>query len=66
MTITNRHHRLQAFTYPEEPDDMDELIENLMKNDKTSRRLLAMLKALNKFEDNDQNNDKAAVWPAVA
>lgn len=46
--------------------DMDELIENLMKNDKTSRQLLAMLKALDEFEDNDQNNDKTAVWLAVA
>jgi len=46
--------------------DMDELIENLMKNDKTSRQLLAMLKALDEFEGNDQNNDKTVAWHAVA
>lgn len=40
--------------------DMDELIENLMKNDKTSRQLLAILKVLHEFEDNDQNNSKTA------
>ena len=45
---------------------MDELIENLMKKDKTSRQLLTMLKALDEFEDNGQNNDKTAVWPSVA
>ena len=41
-------------------------IENLMKNDKTSRQLLAMLKALDEFEGNDQNNDKTVAWHAVA
>jgi hypothetical protein len=40
--------------------DMDELIENMMKNDKTSRQLLAMLKALDEFEDNGHNYDKTA------
>jgi len=46
--------------------DMDEMTEKLMKSDRTSKQLLAMLKALSEFEDNDQNEDKTVVWPAVA
>ncbi len=46
--------------------DMEEMTEKLMKNNKTSKQLLVMLKALREFEDNDQNEDKTAVRLAVA
>ena len=46
--------------------DMEEMTEKLMKSDQTSKQLLVMLKALNEFEDNDQNEDKTVVKLAVA
>lgn len=46
--------------------DIDEIIEKLMQNDQTGRQLLAMLKALEQYEDNDQNNSKNVIQPAVA
>lgn len=46
--------------------DIEETIEKLMQNDQTSMQLMAMLKALDQYEDNDQNNNKNAAWLAVA
>jgi hypothetical protein len=46
--------------------DSEELIEKLMQSDQTSRQLMAMLKALNEFEDNDQNNNKTDICQAAA
>lgn len=46
--------------------DVEEIIEKLMQSDQTSRQLLAMLKALEEFEDNDQNNNKTVARLAVA
>ena len=38
--------------------DIEEMMEKLMQSDQTSKQLLAMLKALNEFEDNGHNNNK--------
>jgi hypothetical protein len=38
--------------------DLEEIIEKLMKSEKASKQLLAILKALNEMEDNSQNNKK--------
>ena len=38
--------------------DIEEMMEKLMQSDQTSKKLLAMLKALNEFEDNGHNNKK--------
>jgi hypothetical protein len=46
--------------------DMEEMIEKLMQSDRTSKQLLAILKVVDEFEDNDKNNDKTAVRFAVA
>lgn len=46
--------------------DIEELIEKLMQSDKASRKLLAMLSALNEFEDNDHNCSKSVACLAVA
>ena len=46
--------------------DIEETIEALMQNDQTSRQLLAMLKALNEFEENGQNNSKTVVCQVAA
>jgi hypothetical protein len=41
--------------------DIEPLIEKLMQNDQTSKQLLVMLKALDEFEDNGLNSNKAVV-----
>jgi len=46
--------------------DVEEIIEKLMQSDQTSKQLLALLRALDEFEDNDQNNSKTAVCLAAA
>lgn len=46
--------------------DIEETIEKLMQTDQTSKQLMAMLKALDQYEDNDQNNNKIATWLAIA
>jgi L-rhamnose mutarotase len=46
--------------------DVEEIMEKLMQSDKTSKQLLAMLRALEKFEDNDQNNNTNVDCQAVA
>ncbi|MBC8321485.1 MAG: transposase [Bacteroidetes bacterium] len=46
--------------------DVEEIIEKIMRSDQTSKQLLAILKMLDEFEDNDQNNDKTAIRLAVA
>jgi len=46
--------------------EVEEIIEKLMQNDQTSKQLLAILKVVAEFEDNDQNNDKTAIRLAVA
>ena len=46
--------------------DMEEILEKLMQSDQTSKQLLAILKVVDEFEDNDQNDDKNDVWLAVA
>lgn len=38
--------------------DIEEMMEKLMQSDQTSKQLLAMLKALNEFEDSGHNNKK--------
>ncbi len=38
--------------------DIEEMMEKLMQSDQTSKQLLAMLWALEKFEDNAHNNNK--------
>ena len=38
--------------------DIEEMMEKLMQSDHTSKQLLAMLKALDEFEDNGHNNNK--------
>lgn len=38
--------------------DVEEMKEKLMQSDQTSKQLLAMLKALEEFEDNGNNNNK--------
>jgi hypothetical protein len=38
--------------------DVEEMMEKLMQSDQTSKQLLAMLKALEEFEDNGNNNNK--------
>jgi hypothetical protein len=40
--------------------DVEEMIEKLMQSDQTSKQLLAMLRALDEFEDNGQNRYKSA------
>ena len=37
-----------------------------MKSDQTSKQLLSILKVMDEFEDNAQNDDKTDVWLAVA
>ncbi len=46
--------------------DMEEMMEKLMQNDHASKQLFAILKVVVEFDDNDQNDDKTAVWLAVA
>ena len=46
--------------------DVEEIIEKLMQSDQASKQLLAILKVIVQFEDNNQNDDKTAVWLAVA
>ncbi len=46
--------------------DVEEIIEKLMQSDQTSKQLLAILKVVVKFNDNDPNDDKTATWLAVA
>lgn len=46
--------------------DVGEIIEKLMQSDQTSRQLLAILKVVVEFEDNNQNDDKTTAWLAVA
>ena len=46
--------------------DVEETMEKLMQDDKTSKQLLAILKVVVEFEDNGQNNDKTAIRLAVA
>lgn len=46
--------------------DVEEIIEKLMQSDQTSKQLLAMLRALDEFDNNDQNNSKTVVCLAVA
>ena len=46
--------------------DMEEILEKLMQSDQTSKQLLAILKLLDEYEDNDQNEDKTDIWLAVA
>ncbi|MBW6535985.1 MAG: transposase [Mariniphaga sp.] len=46
--------------------DVEEMMEKLMQSDKTSRQLLAMLKALEEFEDNGHNNNKIGDWLPTA
>jgi len=38
--------------------DIEEMMEKLMQSDQTSKQLMAMLKALNEFEDNGHTNNK--------
>ncbi len=37
-----------------------------MQNDHASKQLFAILKVVNEFEDNDQNDNKTAIRLAVA
>jgi len=46
--------------------DVEEIIEKLMQSDQTSKQLLAILKVVVKFKDNDPNDEKTATWLAVA
>jgi hypothetical protein len=46
--------------------DIEEMMEKLMQSDQTSKQLLAMLKALNEFEDNGHYNNKIVDCLAVA
>lgn len=46
--------------------DRDEILEKLMQSDQASKQLLAILKVINQFDDNDQNDDKTDIWLAVA
>jgi len=46
--------------------DVEEMIEKLMQSDQTSKQLLVILKALDKFEDNHQNTNKSVDLFAVA
>lgn len=46
--------------------DVEEIIEKLMQQDQTSKQLLAILKVVDEFNDNDQNEHKTAIRPAVA
>jgi hypothetical protein len=46
--------------------DIDEITEKLMQSDRASKQLLAMLKALSKFEDNGQNEGKTDIQLATA
>lgn len=46
--------------------DLDEMMKKIMQSDQTCRQMLAILKALDDFEDNDSNSTKTVVLPAVA
>jgi len=46
--------------------DVQEMMEKLMQSDQTSKQLLAMLKALEEFEDNGNNNNKIGNCLAAA
>jgi isoleucyl-tRNA synthetase len=46
--------------------DIEEMMEKLMQSDQTSKQLLAMLRALEEFEDNVHNNNKPGDCLAVA
>ena len=46
--------------------DVEEIIEKLMQSDQTSKQLLVMLKALEEFDDNDQNNNKTTIRQVTA
>jgi hypothetical protein len=46
--------------------DIDEITEKLMQSDRASKQLLAMLKALSKFEDNGQNEGKTDIQLSTA
>ena len=46
--------------------DMEEMMEKIMQSGQASKQLLAILKVMDEFEDNDQNDDKTNIWLAVA
>lgn len=46
--------------------DVEEMIEKLTQSDQTSKQLLAMLRALDEFNDNDQNNNKTVICQIAA
>lgn len=46
--------------------ELEELIEKLMQSDKASKQLMAMLKALDEFDDNAHNDNKIDTYLAVA
>lgn len=45
--------------------DVDEIIEKLLLNDRTSMQLLVMLNALKAFDDNEQKNNKKVISVAI-
>ncbi len=46
--------------------DVEGIIEEPMQSDQTSKQLLAILKVVGGFGDNDQNDEKTAIRLAVA
>ncbi len=46
--------------------DVEGIIEKPMQSDQTSKQLLAILKVVGGFGDNDQNDEKTAIRLAVA
>ena len=46
--------------------DIDDTMRKLKQNDQASKQLLAMLRALNEFDDNDQNGVENAFLFAKA
>ncbi len=46
--------------------DVEEILEKLMQSDQTSRQLLVLLRAVDQFEENEQNHNNNANWLSVA
>jgi hypothetical protein len=46
--------------------EIEEVMEKLLQSDQASKQLMAMLRALSEFEDNDQNSNKTVVGTAAA
>jgi len=46
--------------------EIEEIMEKLLQGDQASKQLMAMLRALSEFEDNDQNSNKTVVGTAAA